>query len=377
MSTPTDALVVGGGLAGAALATRLASAGRNVLVLEREPGPHHKVCGEFLSYEAGLYLGALGLDLAGLGAVPIEAVELTSGARRAATARLPFHAQSLSRRVLDEALLVRAEAAGARVRRGARVKALARQGDGWAAELETGETVAGRQAFLANGKHDLRGWRRPAGAQPDLVGFKLHWRLRPQQTQALARRVHLCLFPGGYAGFEPVEAGLANLCLLVRRKSLDAHGGRWDLLLAAIRTACPALDARLQGAEPCWDRPLAIAGLPYGYVRRTGDGPWRLGDQAAVIPSFAGDGMSIALHSAHLAAEHYLAGSDVHACQRQLCQDVAGPVARATWLSQALVRPLGQALLSRVAEAAPWSMTLAASLTRIRRSALDRRLTGS
>jgi len=49
--TPEN-LVVGGGLAGAMAGLRLARAGRSVVLLEKEPGAHHKVCGEFLSPEA-------------------------------------------------------------------------------------------------------------------------------------------------------------------------------------------------------------------------------------------------------------------------------------------------------------------------------------
>ena len=45
-------IVVGGGLAGSAFAIELARHGRPVIVLERTPGAHHKVCGEFLSAEA-------------------------------------------------------------------------------------------------------------------------------------------------------------------------------------------------------------------------------------------------------------------------------------------------------------------------------------
>ena len=69
-------LVVGGGIAGAALAIPLAEAGWRVTLVEREAGPHDKVCGEFLSREARLYLRALGIDPATLGAVPIQRVRV-------------------------------------------------------------------------------------------------------------------------------------------------------------------------------------------------------------------------------------------------------------------------------------------------------------
>ena len=43
------------------------------------------------------------------------------------------------------------------------------------------------------------------------------------------------------------------------------------------------LAARLLGAlRPTAPRPMAVAGVPYGYIHR-GDGPYRAGDQAAVV----------------------------------------------------------------------------------------------
>ena len=368
----SQALVIGGGLAGSALSTWLARAGRRVLLLERERGPHDKVCGEFLSREAGLYLADLGLDVEALGAVPIDAVRLAGGGSPV-TARLPFPAHSLSRRVLDEALLAAAEAAGTQVRRGARVLALAGRPGAWEARIEGGGVARGAEVFLATGKHDLRGWRRPAGPQGDLLGFKLHWRLAPGQAAALARHVELLLFPGGYGGLEPVEGGVANLCLLVRAQRFQALGGTWEALLAAIREACPHLRARLIGAEPARPRPLAIAGLPYGHVRQGScDGAWRLGDQGAVIPSFSGDGMSIALHSARLAARCLLTGGDAAVYQRRLAGDVGAQIRRATLVSQALVRPGGQAVALGAARLAPGLMAVLAEATRIPGPALAR-----
>jgi flavin-dependent dehydrogenase len=154
------ALVIGGGVAGAALAAELARSGRPVVLLERTLGPHDKVCGEFLSGEAVRYLEDLNIDPKALGAVSVEAVRVCSN-NRVATARLPFPALSLSRRVLDEAVLQAASAFGADIRRGTRVRTLSREDGAWSAQSEDGGRVSAESVFLATGKHDLRGWRRP------------------------------------------------------------------------------------------------------------------------------------------------------------------------------------------------------------------------
>jgi flavin-dependent dehydrogenase len=366
-----DALVVGGGLAGGAVATALAEGGRSVVLLERETGPHDKVCGEFLSHEAVLYLEALGIDLYALGACRIHSVRLASGTDEA-TVKLPFPALSLSRRALDFALLNRAAAAGAEVRWGARVQSLASHQGEWQARLGDGDLVNAGAAFLATGKHDLRGQSRPSGLQSDLIGFKMHLRLSPAQAALLAGYVELTLFHGGYAGLEAIEGGLANLCLLVKRTRYAALGQQWEALLDAIRVESPSLARRLDGARPCWERPLAISAIPYGYVRGKGDALWRLGDQAAVIPSFAGDGMSIALHSARLAAAFFLRGSPAAAYQRQMTRDVAIPVRCATILSIASVHPMGKALIGWGASRLPGIMSVVAGATRVPTAALRR-----
>lgn len=371
MTVVLDALIVGGGLAGGGLAVALASAGRDVLLLERETGPHDKVCGEFLSREAVLYLNALDIDPLALGAQRIGAVRLATG-RRVATVDLPFAALSLSRRVLDAALLARAAAAGARVRMGARVQSLEATANGWQARLSDGEGISAKAGFLATGKHDVRGWPRPEGLQSDLIGFKQYWRLTPAQNAALAGHVELMLFPGGYAGLEPVEDGRANLCLVVQRKRFAALGQQWPRLLAAIRADSPLLDERLAGAEPCMDRPLAIASIPYGYVRGGSDGLWRLGDQAAVVPSFSGDGMSIALHSARLAAACFLAGGSATEYQRRMASDIGMAVRFATILSLVSVHPAGRGMIGLGASLLPGAMRLVAAGTRVPHAALRR-----
>jgi flavin-dependent dehydrogenase len=244
---------------------------------------------------------------------------------------------SLTRRRLDEKLLQLAEAAGVQVMRGCQVQAIEPYGNGWRAAVDGVEPVVADAAFLATGKHDVRGRARPKGKQSDLVAFKMYWRLAPEQTAALEGHVELMLYRGGYAGLQPVEDGVVNLCCLVERAELQRLGGRWENLLAAMQQECWLLRERLQGAKALLAKPLAVSAIPYGYVRETNDGVWSLGDQAAVIPSFTGDGMSIALHSGSLAAAMYLRAETAERFQQQLRGELSQQVALATMVSRGLV----------------------------------------
>ena len=171
-----EVLILGGGVAGCAVSIALSRKGRSITLIEREPTPRHKVCGEFLSGEALEDLHALGIDVASLGAVPINYVRLAA-ARRAAEAPLPFPAASLTRKALDTALIAEAVAAGVRVERGRSVQSLSRTtANVWQATLDDGTTHEAPTAFLATGKLDLRGHSRPKDPQ-QWVAFKMYFRL--------------------------------------------------------------------------------------------------------------------------------------------------------------------------------------------------------
>ena len=349
-----NVLIAGGGVAGAAAACLL---GPRCTLVERETGAHDKICGEFLSGEAAGYLRRLGVDPVGLGAVTVDRVRLVHG-DRVAEATLPFPALGLSRRVLDEALLARAEALGATVVRGHSVR------------LEEGvPVVAGlgrferHRLFLATGKHDLRGMRRALVRAPeDLVGLKMYFRLDPAQAAALAGAVEVVLFEGGYGGLQAVEDGGVNLCLLMERHVFAACGERWAGVQSMLEGQSDHLRERLRGAAALLERPLAIFRVPYGFVHQdVGDGVFRLGDQMAVIPSFSGDGMSMALHSAFRAVSGMGGGAiDYH---RQVRRDVTGQVGRAWTIYRAGRAAPG--LLTAGARLWPGAMRWAARLTRV------------
>jgi flavin-dependent dehydrogenase len=156
---------------------------------------------------------------------------------------------------------------------------------------------------LATGKHAFRGHPRE-GAPPGALGLKLHL-----AGVAAGDAVTLLPFAGGYAGLQPLPGGGANLCGALHG---EAGAAARDAAAFLARVAAgSALGARLlEGARPLWDRPLAVAGVPYGFRAPAGGPPglFRIGDQAAVIPSFSGEGIALALHSGLAAAAAILAG---------------------------------------------------------------------
>lgn len=358
-----DHLVIGGGPAGSMLAMLLASAGRDVLLIEKEREPHHKVCGEFLSREAIEYLRQAGVAPLQLGAAPIAKLRLSSAGTVVET-RLPFPALSLSRRILDEALLARAAESGSRILRGVTVESLTPQDASWLASLSNGQSLRAGAVFLATGKHNLRGFTRTPARQSDLVGFKMHWRLAPAQTLSLCNHMDLYLISGGYGGLSLIENDVANLCLVVRRSKLR-NTGEWPELLASVGRANLHLHQLLAGATPLWPRPLAISPIPYGYLTQEARNLWRIGDQAAVIPSFTGDGISIALHSAALAAQMFLAGSSADDYHRTLRIQLHRAMTLATRLSQLAVTSTGRVAACATLPLFPALMQWIASSTRI------------
>jgi flavin-dependent dehydrogenase len=361
-------VIAGGGLAGAAAAAGLARAGRAVTLIERETQPQHKICGEFLSAEAQDYLARLGLDVTALGGAPISKLRLIRGARMVST-DLPFRAIGLSRFKLDEALLLHAQHCGAGLRRGHAVRNVALS-PGITLDVE-GRSLAPDILLLATGKHELRGVKRDAAPRRNLIGFKMYFRLRPAARLALEDHIELIFFAGGYAGLQMIEDGIANLCLLVDRDRYRRCGGSWAALLAYLKSESPVLAGRLADAEQILAQPLTIYQVPYGFIHRPSAAEstalFRLGDQACVIQSFTGDGMSIALHSAALAVQAVLRGEDAAAYHRQLARDIRGQIKRADMLYTLMDSRAAQAGLFGISKLWPESLRIAARFTRVPR----------
>jgi flavin-dependent dehydrogenase len=358
----TAALIIGGALSGSAAAIGLARGGVRPLVLERTRDTGDALCGGFLSWRTLERLRTLGVDPDELNERRVTRVHVFAGAREV-EAPLPHPSLAVSRRRLDTVLLRLAERAGAAVERGVVVRSAAPG----AVTLADGGTVETDALFLATGKSDLRGLARPTPGADDDPALGLRIRLRPSASERrrIEDAIELHLFDRGYAGLAVQEDGSANLCLAVARSRLHEAGSP-ERLLQAIAAEAPVFAERLDSREDgaAID---AVANVPYGWRMTTGEaGLFRLGDQAAVIPSLAGEGMGIALASGCSAAAAYLHGGPTAAAawQRRFARRAARPVRVARLVRDLAEGPLAPPALPWLARA-PVLIQLLARATRI------------
>ena len=369
LTAASDVVVIGGGPAGCAAAIELARRGAAVTLLERERNVGPKVCGEFVSVEACAAARGLGVDPAALGAATIERVRVTWRGTTAES-RLPFRAASVSRTAFDDALLEAARNAGVTIDRGVRATAVENGKVRVRDENATRDYITSK-VVLATGKTELPGFGRARARTSPMLGFKMHLELAPAQLEALDRAVELTLFAGGYAGMQRIENGRVAFALAVHRDAY-ARLGSWRALVSAFASTNARNASRLRDAREVWTKPLAVSGVPYGFVHRADanvpdDGVYRTGDQLAVIPSFTGDGIAIALVSGIRAAKAIADGETPSSYHVAMARKLAIPMLVAGTLSHTIASPIGRAAVIWPARIVPAIFSSIATRTRIER----------
>lgn len=351
----TAPVIIGAGPAGTAAAITLARAGARPLLLDRQREAGDALCGGFLSWRTLDTLARLGLP--DPGGHPVDRLRLFAG-DQVAEAPLPRPAAGLSRARLDAMLRARAIAEGAVLEGGVTVKSL----EHGRITLHDGSELAPGALFVATGKHDLRGLGRPRDPH-QTVGIRVRLAPGDALTRLAAGAIELHLFRDGYCGLVLQEGGRGNLCLAVRRERLRESGGTPMTLLRQWAEESPHFADRLALVDGEAD---AIGAVPYGWIARTGSaGLYRLGDQAAVIPSLAGEGNGIALASGMRAARAWLRGEDGAHYQAAMARAAARPV-RTAWLLWRLAEhPWSARRMTGLAGIAPWLAGRLAGQTRI------------
>ncbi|MGH9570405.1 MAG: NAD(P)/FAD-dependent oxidoreductase, partial [Candidatus Angelobacter sp.] len=279
-----DLIVVGGGPAGCACAITAARSGARVLLLEKETFPRHKVCGEFVSPESVRLLAAL-LGRDSLLSVPeIPQARIFSEGKSVAL-RISPPACSIPRFQLDALLLEAARKAGVLVLEKKSVREVRRHSTFLV--MTDAEVFRARAVVNASGRWSRLNHVEQVGDK--WIGIKAHFR-----EAAPHLSVDLYFFPGGYCGVQPISIDGVNACAMV--KAGMAHS------LSRIFALHPQLWRRSRDWEQLFPA-ITTSGLMFRQPQTEHQGLMLAGDAAGFIDPFAGDGISLALHSGTLAAQ--------------------------------------------------------------------------
>jgi len=307
-----DVVIAGAGPAGSASACRLVRAGLRVALVDRASFPRDKVCSEYMSPEGVRHLAALGaldrVEAAGGQAIRGTTVHAPRGSRLtglfARAGHAPFRDTGLSvpRRILDQALVESARAAGAELFERHLVCDVLREG----------ATVRGLLVRTAGGR--LRELTAPLTIGADGLRSVVARELGRRRTGPLRRYAlvaHLTEVAGlgdtaemhvsarGYVGLNPLGNGIANVALVLPHDAMRQARGRVRHFFFEALAQFPEVAARIRGSRVV--REVLVSG-PFGAwsSRITTPGAVLVGDAADFFDPFTGEGICAALRGAEL-----------------------------------------------------------------------------
>lgn len=316
MSLDFDAVVIGGGPAGAASARVLASAGLRVAAVEKAAFPRRKVCGEFISATTWPLLDDLGVAerLRSLAGPPVRRVGLFAAdavvdAPMPALAAAEAWGHAVPREHLDLALLESAAHAGAQLWQPWSAVALRESPeecrvtladrDGATRELRARLVVAAHGSWE---RGELPTQRRAVRHHAsDLLGFKAHF----IGARLAAGLMPLVVFRGGYGGLVRSGDGRTSFSCCVRRDALRrcraAHPGlaAGEALLLHVIESCRGVREALAGARR--ESPWLSAGPIRPGIRTLAHGRvFTVGNAAGEAHPLVAEGISMAIQSGWL-----------------------------------------------------------------------------
>jgi flavin-dependent dehydrogenase len=310
-----DVIIAGAGPAGSSAAIHLARQGVRVLLIEQKKFPRAKLCGEFISPECQKhfeYLGVADIMSASQPAAITETVFYSSGGHQITVPSSWFGgsaALGLSRAVMDNVLLRRAQNCGVTVLEGttvtepilhaAEVRGVRIKETEYLAPLTIDAT--GRARILTK-----KLYRSEPKSKPKLIAFKAHLR----NTRVAPNACEIYFYPEGYGGLSTVEGEISNLCFIISAEQVKRYSSNPEVVMREMVMKNRRAAYTLDQAEPVsewlsasWDRfgrqqPCPAKGL------------LTIGDSAAFIDPFTGSGMLMALESGQLVADVIVRNKD-------------------------------------------------------------------
>ena len=301
MRVDADVVIVGGGVAGCATGLGLAARGLQVRILDRATFPREKACGEGLMPHGLNELHRLGVEVRGR---PFVGIRYAIGDVHA-TGSFPdgLVGRGVRRRDLDNAL-VGACSDRVEVCEGVKVRGLSGEPGAWTVKTSDGPVTC-RAVVGADGLHSPT--RKALGLEGRATGrarygARQHFRLAPGVSEGQHVEVHVLPDVGVELYLTPTAPGELNVALLLEKDQMaelrgDVAGGVRRLI-----ERCPPVADKLVGAEPISEA-LAIGPLRQTVTAGATDGAVLVGDAAGFLDAITGEGMSLTLIEAAIAAD--------------------------------------------------------------------------
>ena len=294
-----DVIIVGGGLAGLTSAIHLSRNDLSVLVIEKNTYPNHKVCGEYVSNEVLPYLNSIEIDPFAYGAKSIDKFELSASNSKCVKSSLPLGGFGLSRYTFDHILAEKAIKEGAEIRSDVVVGFLF-SNDEFSVQTKTNATYKSKIVIGAYGKRsalDAKLDREYISKKSPFLAVKTH-----AIGDYPSDLVSLHNFKGGYCGVSKIENDQINLCYITSFKSFkkfkDIQGFQEHVVMKNKH-----LKAVFQNTTPAFTDPISISQISFARKTPVEKHVLMCGDTAGLIHPLCGNGMSMAIRSAHMISE--------------------------------------------------------------------------
>jgi len=294
-----DVIIVGGGLAGLCNAIHLSKFGTNVLLIEKNEYPKHKVCGEYISNEVLPYLAFLEINPFEFGAVKIENFQISTTKNHLISAKLPLGGFGISRYRLDFILSEKAKENGVSILRDTVVNTSFKN-DLFKIKTKENSVFQSKIVIGAFGKRsllDVKMARNFIQKKAPYLGVKIH--VKGTFSNNL---VALHNFKGGYCGVSKVENNAINLCYITTFASFKKHKNIQDFQEKVVFKN-EFLKEIFTRSTPIFEKPLSISQISFEAKKPVEGHVLMCGDSAGMIHPLCGNGMSMAIQSAQIASK--------------------------------------------------------------------------
>ena len=312
-----DILIIGGGLAGLTNAIQLSAAGLEVLVVEKNEYPFHKVCGEYISNEVKPFLKSIGADVEALAPADIRKLMVTSPYGTKLEAPLDLGGFGISRYSLDHYLYQIALTKGVKFSLKTQVSEVSFAENKFQVTLSNGKFENSNLVIGAFGKRsnlDRQLNRAFFYKRSPYIGVKYHIRTDfPKDLIALHN------FKDGYCGISSIEEDKYCFCYLTSRENLKAHGQIGEME-KKILYKNPYLKEIFTNSEFLFEKPEVINEISFEKKTVVENHILMSGDTAGMIAPLCGNGMSMAIHSSKILSDLILKHYKKEAFNRTLLE---------------------------------------------------------